>query len=340
MNTLFIHIGCEKTGTTSIQNSLAANREILSSHGILYPTLGSFKNAQINLAAAAQIWQDGSAKNTEYYPDKNLNPEHEWQQLINLCAQSNGKNIVISAEHFSSRLNAKGIRYIRNKLHELRHLFTVKIIAYIRRQDLFLESSFSTYVKAGGSAAFKDFYQQHLNAENRYNFKKLLDNWSADFGKNNILLFDYDKEKTNHNLLQSFYCGIGLDAKKLDLKQVQSNSAWSPRMLEFAMICNLPRVKDKLKNRRLAFLNYCNDHFFTNVDTNRTSLLSPEQRIEIKNKYEVSNLAVQSEYLTGKPLFQESKRDVNLDVYQWTLTRVDIIELLFELFEKFDNDNI
>ena len=38
---IWVHIGTHKTGTTSIQNALAANRERLRSHGLYVPTAGT-----------------------------------------------------------------------------------------------------------------------------------------------------------------------------------------------------------------------------------------------------------------------------------------------------------
>ena len=37
--TLILHIGCEKTGTTSIQRFLARERAALKSHGVLFPVV-------------------------------------------------------------------------------------------------------------------------------------------------------------------------------------------------------------------------------------------------------------------------------------------------------------
>src|ERR1044071_8432469 len=50
---LHLHIGCEKTGTTSIQRFLRANRELLAQTGVLYPRAPGEEN-QMGLAVAAQ----------------------------------------------------------------------------------------------------------------------------------------------------------------------------------------------------------------------------------------------------------------------------------------------
>ena len=42
--TLFLHIGSHKTGTTSIQNFLAHNRDLLAARGYGYPVTGKGLN--------------------------------------------------------------------------------------------------------------------------------------------------------------------------------------------------------------------------------------------------------------------------------------------------------
>ena len=59
---LYLHIGTEKTGTTTIQSFLAANRDLLKRNRILYPRAPGEQNHRA-LAAAAQdcargdLWQ-------------------------------------------------------------------------------------------------------------------------------------------------------------------------------------------------------------------------------------------------------------------------------------------
>ncbi len=50
---LYLHIGTEKTGTTSVQKFFRANREVLAQNGIIYP-LAPGKQNHMGLAASAQ----------------------------------------------------------------------------------------------------------------------------------------------------------------------------------------------------------------------------------------------------------------------------------------------
>src|SRR5690242_19599893 len=53
MTRLYLHIGTEKTGTSSVQQFLNNNRELLRRHGVLYPVAPG-KKSQTLLTVAAQ----------------------------------------------------------------------------------------------------------------------------------------------------------------------------------------------------------------------------------------------------------------------------------------------
>ena len=50
---LYLHIGTEKTGTTSVQKFFKANRALLAKNGIVYPVAPGKQN-HMGLAASAQ----------------------------------------------------------------------------------------------------------------------------------------------------------------------------------------------------------------------------------------------------------------------------------------------
>lgn len=56
---LSIHIGTEKTGTTSIQTALKADRDRLAESGVLFPILfGSLNQMELSVAASNQDCPD------------------------------------------------------------------------------------------------------------------------------------------------------------------------------------------------------------------------------------------------------------------------------------------
>lgn len=86
------HIGLHKTGTTSFQSSCASNRQLLSAHGILYPTEiegGSFKNSHADIPF--MLAQSRRNEVEEYFKD-----------VARHAAAADARVIAFSSEEFSS----------------------------------------------------------------------------------------------------------------------------------------------------------------------------------------------------------------------------------------------
>src|SRR5262249_25059988 len=135
---LYLHIGTEKTGTTSIQAFLDRNRSRLRMQGVLYPSLPGPAN-QIALSAAALEEPRGEV--TRLFGLKSPEDIARFRARISgllarACEGSDCTNAVLSNEHCSSRLRYEGEV---QTLHDvLRPLFArIFIVVYLRRQDEF-----------------------------------------------------------------------------------------------------------------------------------------------------------------------------------------------------------
>ena len=80
--TIFLHIGANKTGTTSIQKQLAEHRDLLEREGVLYP-----RTAQAGSVHYPLSWGLGLGHPPEQYKHS---PEH-WLNVINEIQQSDCK---------------------------------------------------------------------------------------------------------------------------------------------------------------------------------------------------------------------------------------------------------
>lgn len=125
--TLYIHIGSHKTGTTSIQFTLAENAARLKKAGFTY-----FYQRPDGAPAFHPMFHSwlGWYPNTSIVPGgmRVLNP----QLLSEKLSQTTG-DVIISSENFSFFFLKKHIEELRNAVAP--HFRHVKIIAYLRRQD-------------------------------------------------------------------------------------------------------------------------------------------------------------------------------------------------------------
>lgn len=333
---LYIHIGCEKTGTTSIQNVLADNRGTLMQQGVLYPDIGKLKFAQLLLPAALQPLMNSNKPRADYYPGNEfLDTDTVWNDFINLARNNTDKNIIISAEHFSSRVNGAGLQYMKNRLSELSALFNVRIITYLRRQDKFMESSYSTIIKAGGKIGFDSFYETHIGLQDRYDFSLLLERWSNAFGKSAMIVRDYETEVKSKGLLNSFFEITGIEGRSLSLENENENVSWPASIIELARLCNTPRLSTILGNQRVTFLDAITKTLQAE-ERKKVYRFNAAQRQAILDRYKESNKRVEQEYFDGSPLFSElatSQAQQNTTLSnEINISKMDIVELFSHFY--------
>lgn len=201
----FLHIGTEKTGTTTIQNFLAENRQTLLRHGYLYPdcpgktnhfklvVFASESTRFMNLHKLLRL--DTIEKVTRF---KTKFPQRLEQELT----LSNCEKVIFSSEHCSSRLtNEEDIERLKNLLDKF--FDDIEIIIYLRRQDKFLASTYSTAIRAGSTEPFKIPSKETI--EIRYNYYNILNKFAKVFGKQKIKVRIFEPSKMiEGNLLKDF----------------------------------------------------------------------------------------------------------------------------------------
>jgi len=189
-----LHIGVEKTGTTSIQATLAANRDQLLRVGILCPrSLGEKINARAYAYASegpldeikVQCGLDGPGSLEDFRRDVA-------RQFADEVAGAKPKKIIICNEHLSSRLRST------SEISRLERLLTrqcqsIKVVVYLRAQGDAHRSAYSTYVKTGGTDAFHAPNPTLLR--DRYVYDLMLQRWESVFGSESMDVRIYDPAK-------------------------------------------------------------------------------------------------------------------------------------------------
>ena len=129
MTTLDLHIGLHKTGTTSLQAFFAANDAILKQYSILYPRTGRKEKKK-------HKWLAGSLKSVD--------------DLTRLLAAlheecSSFEHALVSDEAFCDAFLDAAL--LEQFCHLTRERFRIRIIIYLRRQDLLKESLYAEIVR-------------------------------------------------------------------------------------------------------------------------------------------------------------------------------------------------
>jgi hypothetical protein len=190
---IYVHIGLEKTGTTSVQQFLHKERESLVKHGILYPsTFGQTNHIKLSQSIINLKKKTPARKIFGIDSIESLNnfKEELKAAFMDEVDKSCPKKIIISSEQLSALVSSKEEvceleGFFRNINPSFTYLLTV------RNQEDIMQSMYSTMIKSGYTQDFK-IKDSNLKLL-KYNFSSLIDvftsNSNADvkvsyFGKN------------------------------------------------------------------------------------------------------------------------------------------------------------
>lgn len=192
---VILHIGCEKTGTTSIQNTLAANREtLLKEYRILYPkSLGVTAN-HTKLAIYAL---NEDKKRTQFIPKNQtlkVFRENLRTDFLEEVANTPADTIIISAEWLHRLKDDDEFVRLHSLLTQIAN--RVEVVLYVRRQDQLALSLYSTSLKAGN---YKRFSFPCIDTQSSlpyyFDFLSIYRKWKSVFGTGNVRIRIFDREK-------------------------------------------------------------------------------------------------------------------------------------------------
>ena len=182
-----LHVGLEKTGSTSIQTWVYKNERTLNSVGLgltqsfSRPNNWDFVNFFQN---RLDDWAD--LKGIHNQQQKELyfaNFERDFDKEI---GGMSSRHVLLTSEHFSSRLRST------EELVRLREFLStrfdqLKVLAWFRPQWEVAVSSWSTSLRSGHSASLEDWLKRVVEDNYYFNYEKIAHNWSEVFGRENCI---------------------------------------------------------------------------------------------------------------------------------------------------------
>jgi hypothetical protein len=298
--TLFIHIGLPKTGTTALQTALSASQKLLLENRIYYPN-AFFWGGHHDIAR----WLKHGSDDTLLI--------NFFDEMKSGCLENACEKVVISSEGFYypiaseiERDKATCSLEIRKNLLRLRQVipedFNVKIVAYLRRQDLALDSNYNQRVKYSHSFTLspREFLQRTFERFNRdYDF--LLDAWAEVFGIGNIIVRVYEKGQLPDGTIVDFLRNVlqieddGL-IKKVTASSTIENPRLSRDLLEYKRILNKIYSNQPLMRDQL-YLDFLQVSQQMEGATKSGNIFTVEERLEILSKYQEGNERVARKFL-------------------------------------------
>ncbi len=231
----FLHIGTEKTGTTTLQNFLANNRQNLLENNYLYPC------------------------------SSRLIDEEEIQNLKTLLDN-----------------------FFKN----------IEVIIYLRRQDKFLASTYSTAIRAGHTYEFS--LPSQTSIETRYNYYNILNKFAKVFGENKIIVRIFESSQMiEGDLIKDFTNTIGLKIDDSYNAVPNLNTSLDVYSLEYIRLLNknfkkiIKQKPDKYISQIIKRLEVYSNQY----KKKQNLLLSEKIAREFMSIFEESNQKVAKNYL-------------------------------------------
>lgn len=273
---IIVHIGWHKTGTTAIQSFLKKNTlKLIDENKLYYPSEGLVNSAHHAIAWALQ-GKDNSPLNNLYTGNKS----NLIQQAIESGKKHGCKNLIFSSEEFCT-FSEKQIENLKEILNYGNN--KIIIIAYVRRQDLLIESSYNMEVKWWGSRITDGFEQYVKNKTPFIKYDVVLDSWANVFGLENIKVGVYDTAHMPQNDIRLDFCLLaGIDPVDLVLESKRINSSLGPKSLAFLRILNRLFIPKAIHKQIVAMLQRYEK-------STMCVLFEPHQRIEFMEMLNKSN---------------------------------------------------
>lgn len=242
MRIIFLHIGSEKTGSTSIQQSFSHNSQILLANNLVTPCPSSFLFSVRDLYPLPFLPID-----YDHYSSHQTPLIHSSNNLVcefhRFFVESKKLNVILSSEHFHSRL------FRPEHLYELRtflfmYFDRIVPILYLRSPVSKVSSLLSEGIKSG----FSTLNESEIFSEYFYNscstrYSSAL--WTKYFP--DTILKDYDLVSSSPSgLIGDFYTTLCPSACPSDF------------------ICDIGRLNSQLSFYSLLFLSLVNKLLCTN----------------------------------------------------------------------------
>jgi hypothetical protein len=229
---LILHIGTEKTATTTLQQWLYSNKSSLSEQKVyLSDILGKPDNRYLSYFFEHRI-----NNSTGKLFDEQNNEVDFYEGLLDRLsseirnASTDHDVFVISSEHFHSRVTStEDISSLASFLNK--QFNEINVVCYFRNQYEMAISAYSTALRVGSSLSINEYLSSKVTPDNYYyNFVDIAENWSGCFGKDNCIFKLYDnKSLVDGDIRKDFLREIlpNINGEKIKFKSESTNKSFA-----------------------------------------------------------------------------------------------------------------
>jgi hypothetical protein len=242
MTLCILHLGSEKTGTSSIQKYFGQNRDSLLGRGYWYPRAFSNPVGHVHLLLSDAA-VDGSL-------GPNLPAAVDFRKEYDTVFRKSGaKTCVLSSEFFHSELRERAaVERLKEFLSP--YFDSFRLFYYARRQDHMLASMHSTSVQGGWTTNRDAMSVYPTKGHYYFDHKAVCDLWAGVFGREALTCRIFERDKlANGDIIDDFRVGIGLGLEQ-GREAVTSNESLNFETMNVLLLLNGSRHKDNKDLRR------------------------------------------------------------------------------------------
>lgn len=246
-----LHIGSGKTGTSSVQAFLRDNRDRLADLGTLFPTSpGATRHVRLGLFAKSE----SEVANTPAWPRQNQ-PDHNTfrrrfrRRLLAEIGSSTLPRVLLSDEvlfHLSDEALRRLGRFTGNFAESLR------LVAYLRRQDDHMVSRYQQGVKVGVTVRLAVYARRDMSWF--YDYHDRLRKHEQLLRPSEFVVRRFERDSlAEGSLFQDFLEAAGICARADEWRQVAlRNESLDAESVEVLRLLNLHRARTQAKARGLV----------------------------------------------------------------------------------------
>lgn len=243
-----LHIGTEKTGTTTVQSFLAHNRKPLAAAGVLVPlSLGETNHRLLPGIVNEDDFVDDlfRQRNLLDLPARKAAKARWRDAFIEEVREAGLPRVVISSEHLQSRLHQDSeLERLRDLLAEL--FDEIRICVYLRAPLATAVSLYSTAVKYGSASPAMPG-PKNPYFRNVIDHKKTLQRWARVFGREALTVRLFGRQEfVGGDLIEDFasVCDLPLNGLRRPERENESLSALGIALLS-RINAHIPLLNDQ-----------------------------------------------------------------------------------------------
>lgn len=287
-----VHIGSTKTGSSALQAMLYESRDALLEKGVLYSERGVAANAHHLLAGS--IHPGAWRMHLEVLPeDRDAYFRETTERIIADAREHGAHTIIISSEYFWWSFDAELYKRFRAAFPDAQF----ELIAFVRRQDEWILSSYMQGIKNGDTRDFPDWLKWIGRWPTGLHYYRVINRWAYFLDAKKVHVLRYSQAKSD--VLGAFGRALDIDIDPVDTARIVNPS---PSVDSLASLLEINRSdlderdKHQARKRILRTLKH---------ENGARPQLSAAERDEVIKLAERSDRLLGAHYLDGQPLLAD-----------------------------------